>query len=75
MIHEVTMYSISCDNCNKDYYNDHHGWSAMNDQIGIQELVDEDDWHTEGEKHYCPDCFIIDDEDNLIIKKLINDTN
>lgn len=28
-----------------------------------------DGWHvTEDGKHYCPECHIIDDDDNLIIK-------
>lgn len=70
MIHEVTMFSISCDNCNEDYIESHNGWSAMNDQSSIQELADNDGWHTDDEKHYCPNCFTINDEDNLILKQV-----
>ena len=67
MIYPVEMYGAGCDNCGTEYYNDHHGWAAMNDRNGIWELMDNDDWIEDDGKHYCPDCFTHDDEDNLII--------
>lgn len=71
MIYEVKMFSAKCDNCDKEYMEAHNGWSAMSDESGLVELMSNDDWHVhdDGNKHYCSDCYTIDDEDNLIIKE------
>lgn len=67
-IQEVTMYAAVCDNCNKGWFNDYHGWSAMHDESSLKEMISNDDWHLEYGKTYCPDCFEIDEEDNILIK-------
>lgn len=73
MIHEVIMYGATCDNCGESWYNDHHGWSAMNDESGLKEMISNDEWYTYGDKHYCPSCHNIDDDDNLVLKEVRND--
>ena len=68
MIKEVTMYTVVCDNCGKDV-NEWEEYSCWNDAHFAQEIAMEADWIKEGDKHYCPDCFSYDDNDNLIIAK------
>lgn len=67
-IQETIYYTAICDVCKEAWYNDHHGWSAMNDESGLKEMLSNDEWHLKDGKTYCPSCFEIDDEDNLIIK-------
>lgn len=52
MIQEVIMYGATCDNCGEAWYNDHYGWSAMNDELGLKEMISNDEWHADGDKHY-----------------------
>ena len=66
----TTYYTASCDICNKGWYNDHHGWSAMSDESGLKEMLMNDEWHLEYGKTYCPDCHEFDDDDNLILKEV-----
>lgn len=68
MICEVKMYSAKCDNCGETWEHRYHGWTAVPDEQGLQEELNEHSWHTDGEKHYCPDCFTADDNDVIHIK-------
>jgi hypothetical protein len=70
MIIGVKMYGCKCDNCGKRWICDHYGWTAMTDQMSMEQAV-EDDWHTEGKKHFCTDCFAgFDDNDEMILNKI-----
>jgi hypothetical protein len=70
MIHTVTMYGATCDNCNQSYDGD-GGYNAFwNDRGYMKKIIKESDWHvTDNGKTYCPDCYTVDDDDNLLIKK------
>lgn len=70
MIKEVKMYTVVCDNCGKDV-NEGAEYSCWNDKRYAQDIAMEADWLSEGDKHYCQDCFSYDDEDNLIITQKI----
>lgn len=69
MIHKVEMYACKCDNCGKEWEDEHYGWVAMTDEFSIKQMLsEEDEWYVEGDKHYCGDCFGgFDDDDNIII--------
>jgi hypothetical protein len=67
MIQEVTMFTIICDGCGKDVC-DGTEYSAWYDTSYVVDSAIEENWHVEDGKHYCPDCFEYDDDDNLIIK-------
>jgi hypothetical protein len=76
MIHEVQMYSCTCDNCGELFRDDHSGFTAYPDSGNLSEAMDSDGWHTgtayeHEEKYYCPDCFKWDDneDDKIIIDK------
>lgn len=72
MIQQVKMYGIKCNNCGTDWIDEENGIDVFGDELGIlNEVRNDEDWHTEGkipnEKHYCPDCFVINDMDELVI--------
>lgn len=62
------MYTILCDNCGKDACEDTE-YAAWGDPNIVLEWSCEN-WVQEGDKHYCPDCFSYDDDDNVVLKTL-----
>lgn len=68
MIHKEKCYCVTCDNCGKTYECVNTGFSLWVDVCSANEGIQEADWYTDGDKHYCPDCYTVDDNDNLIIK-------
>jgi len=73
MIFEKKMYACKCDNCHREWIDDHTGYCAFEDKSRMAENVEDDyDWHTTNDdKHYCPNCYNFDKEDNLIIHPLV----
>lgn len=73
MIEANEFFVCSCDNCGQAFGNYDYDYLVMPDKISMEnELGDSDEWFTERgnpNKHYCPECFTIDEEDNLIINK------
>ena len=68
MIKEVQMFTVVCDNCKLDIGTVGE-YSAWNDENYAETNAMESDWQKEEDKHYCPDCFEYDDEDNFVVKK------
>ena len=64
MIVEATFYNIRCDLCGADsdemWYNDKHNAETN--------AFDNADFKFLGGKHYCPSCYTIDDNDNIVTK-------
>lgn len=75
MIHKVEMFSVTCDNCGDTFSDSHNGFSAMSDEAGILELMDNEGWYEEegrdGEPdhHYCPLCHTVNDDDVLCLDR------
>ena len=66
MIKEVTMYSVVCDRCGKAFVVLGLGL----DEGTAKEQAMESEWAEIGDKHYCPDCYEIDDKlDEYVPKK------
>ena len=75
MIKEVKSYSLICDNCNEIYIencNDYSIW--LDESTAIEDAMNEDWIENEG-KHYCPNCYELDDNYNIVIieKEVEND--
>ncbi len=70
MIIERKMYACKCDNCGKDWNDNWLGIMSYNDK-GYMEFVVQDDetWHCEDRKHYCPDCWSFDDEGEVVVSQ------
>ena len=67
MIKELTMYTVVCDSCGKDV-NEDAEYSCWNDKGYAEDIAMDSDWVTDGDKHYCPDCYHYNEDDDLIIK-------
>jgi len=72
MIYEVKMYAAKCDNCGAEVF-ENTDYSCYNDPEQVREEISNAEWHETDyknpleSKHYCPDCFFYDDEDNLVL--------
>jgi hypothetical protein len=67
---EVKAFNVECDNCGKEYYDDHNGWSMWSEFEHARDSAIDSDWIESecGEKHYCKDCFVeFDEEDNIVL--------
>lgn len=67
MIKEVKMYTIVCDCCGEDAFED-SGYSCWNAEQWAENEVVDGGWIKQEDKHYCPDCVEYNDNDELIIK-------
>lgn len=68
MYKEIIMYTVICDNCGKDSSDDSE-YSGWNDKEYAWDCADADNWIEKDEKHYCPNCYSYDENDNLIINE------
>ena len=69
MIHAVTMYAATCDNCGEDWESEFPRYAVMNDKQALYNCMD--DWHITDDDSmlcYCPDCHFFDDKDVLHIR-------
>ena len=67
MIKEVTYYDIICDRCGKSLINESE---MCYPDTGSAEMVAKDsEWITIGSKHYCPDCYELDEETDKYVPK------
>ena len=66
------LTGIECDNCKDQYRAKHTDFSFFTDEGNAMESAWDDGWVQDQSngKHYCPDCHTVDDEDNIILKKL-----
>lgn len=68
MITKVMCYGVRCDRCGKAYedYDDHLVWS---DEGWAEEQALNDEWIDVDFKHFCPDCYKVDEktDENIIL--------
>lgn len=62
------MYAAKCDNCSEEVKLGGGEYSAYAEQDGVIDEMIASDYHFAGDKHYCPDCWSLDDEDNIVLK-------
>lgn len=70
-IEKVEMFMATCDNCGSHWEDDNSGICAMTDELSIKEQINNESWHTDGDKHYCSECWSYDDNDEIILKKFV----
>ena len=66
MIIAEVFYGVKCDRCGKVYDGADYGY--YNDMDSALEYAKEDEWLEIGGKHYCPNCYVVD-EDTEEVKK------
>jgi len=67
MIQEVTMYTVICDNCQKDSCQGTE-YAAWCDKSVALDIASDADFVIQGDKHYCSECYYYDDDNNLQLK-------
>ena len=73
MIKPVTMYSVVCDRCGKQFVAD--DFAAWTDICTAREQAMESEWAEIEDKHYCPDCYEFNDELDEYVPKKKGDKN
>ncbi len=68
-VFEEITYGVQCDICGKVYMNEYSRETLFVNAKLAKEEAQEDQWLIEDGKCYCPDCFEIDEDDNVIIKE------
>lgn len=65
MIKEITCYTYICDRCGADI-------SANTEFCGFSDLaafdLEDDGWNVIDKKHYCPDCWTVNETDEEVVK-------
>lgn len=69
MIKPVTMYTVLCDCCGKDAFEDCEQGVAWTDSSSAIQLAEESGWETEDGKNYCEDCQHWTEEGERVYKK------
>ena len=69
MIKEVKSYSLICDNCGETFVENYCNYSVWIDIDMAIEYAKDRDWIEHEGKHYCPECYEVDNDDNVIIKE------
>lgn len=64
MIVKENFYNVECDYCHE--LADVDVWS-VEEQTAKEKALDYD-WRELGSKHYCPDCWELDDDENIVTK-------
>ena len=59
MIKEATYYEMYCDRCGKQL--DDGDIVAYKEKEGLEFVAGESEWQTIEGKHYCPDCYELDE--------------
>lgn len=74
MITEVKMFGCKCDNCGNTWKDEHNGLVAFTDKLSMETVLGDEDgeaWHIDRNftphRHYCDDCWCIDENDKLIL--------
>lgn len=68
-VFEEIAYGVQCDVCGKVYMNEQSGFTLFTDANSAKEEAQDDYWLIEDGKCYCPDCFEIDEDDNVTVKE------
>ena len=67
MIKEVTYYDIICDRCGKSFIDESE--TCYPDKDSAEMFAEESEWITIGSKHYCRDCYELDEETDEYVPK------
>lgn len=72
MTYETIMYGIKCNRC-QAIYEDSEGANLAVDRHGdLEDSAQEDGWYVNGDRHYCPNCYTINENDEVVTKPLID---
>jgi|GEM_PF-2883430 len=69
MVHEIKMFSATCDGCGYHWENG-DGIMAYHEKSQIEDCISDSGWKEDETNHktYCPNCWDVDEDDNTIFK-------
>jgi len=67
MIYEVKMFAGNCDNCKVEIMAESE-YSCLGEESAVKDDMMDAGWIEHEGKHYCPDCFEYDNNDEITIK-------
>lgn len=67
MIEEVTYYDIICDRCGKSFSEESE--MCYPDKNSALMVAEQSEWLAIGSKHYCPDCYELDEKTDEYVPK------
>lgn len=67
MTKEVTYYDIICDCCGKSLINESE--MCFPDKDSALMVAKQSEWMNKGGKHYCPDCYELDEQTDEYVPK------
>ena len=67
MIKKVTYYDIICDRCGKSLINESE--TCYSDAGSAEMIAKDSEWITIDGKHYCPDCYELDEVTDKYVPK------
>ena len=67
MIKEMTYYDIICDRCGKSLAEESE--MCYPDTNSALMVAEQSGWQEIGDKHYCPDCYELDEETDIYVPK------
>ena len=67
MVKEVTYYDIICDRCGKSLINESE--MCYTDTESAEMVAEDSEWLIIGSKHYCRDCYELDEETDEYLPK------
>ena len=66
MFKSFECWTLICDKCGKDV-NAGTDYSGFDDKGYVMDCARDDNWIVKDDKHYCPDCYYYNDDDELTI--------
>lgn len=69
MIKKVQMFTVVCDNCKVDAFAD-DVITCWDEKEFAETMAVESGYVKDGDKHYCPECWYYDDNDEFKIKSI-----
>ena len=66
-IEKMEMFTVICDNCKRSADEDSE-YSCWGDQDWAEEIAENCDYVKEGDGHYCPSCYSLDENGEVVLK-------
>lgn len=67
MIKSEILYTLQCDRCKKELEDDNLQYWV--DVESVLDIANNNEWITKEDKHYCPDCYIFNHNDEIEVKE------
>ena len=74
MIKETTLYTAICDRCGTDFADSYY--RTIESEKRLEAILILYQWHDTRQLHFCPDCYTIDENNELKLKlPITHETN